>query len=138
MTRIVVVGLVGIHLLVAIWHGGAHTELAIELSPEQNLFVYVGVLLAPIVAAGLVWTRYSSAGLWLFMFSMLASHLFGVYHHYVLVSPDNIGHLPAATDFAHSRFINSAGILALIELLSALVGAFFVGSRYGQSRRHHS
>ena len=138
MTRIVVNGLVGIHLLVAVWHGGAHAELAIALPPEKTLFVYVVVLLAPVVAAGLVWTRYASPGLWLFVLSMLGSHLFGVYHHYVLVSPDNVGHLPAASDIAQSRFIVSAAVLALLELVSALVGAFFLGLQHGQSRRQVS
>jgi hypothetical protein len=63
------------------WHGSAHTHLGIELSTEQTLFVYIIVIIAPVVAAILVWTRYLSTGLWVFFLSMLGSFLFGAYHH---------------------------------------------------------
>ena len=55
--------------------------------------------------------------------------LFGAYHHYVMVSPDNIHHLPTASAEAGYQFTISAGVIALIELASALYGAFCLGSR---------
>lgn len=134
MIKIVITGLVAIHLAASLWHGGAHTQLAITLSPEKNIFVYVVILIAPIVAAGLVWTRYISAGLWVFFLSMLGSLLFGAYHHYVLVSPDNIGHLPDGSPESHARFITSAAVIALLELASALYGAFCLGSDISRRR----
>jgi hypothetical protein len=73
-------------------------------------------------------------GLWVFFLAMLGSFLFGVYHHYVLVSPDNISHLPPGTPQARSRFITSAGLIALIDLAATLYGAFCVGRNYGQTR----
>lgn len=60
MTKIVTSGLVAIHLAATLWHGSAHTQLAITLPPEKNIFVYIVILIAPIGAAGLVWTRYFS------------------------------------------------------------------------------
>ncbi|MEK6405377.1 MAG: hypothetical protein AABN34_00295 [Acidobacteriota bacterium] len=134
MTKIVITGLVVIHLAASLWHGGAHTQLAVTLSPEKNIFVYVVILIAPIVAAFLVWTRYLSAGLWLFFLSMLGSLLFGAYHHYVLVSPDNIGHLPDGSPESHAQFITSAAVIALLELASALYGAFCLGSHISRPR----
>lgn len=134
MTKIVITGLVAIHLAASLWHGGAHTQLAVTLSPEKNIFVYVVILIAPIVAAFLVWTRYLSAGLWVFFLSMLGSLLFGAYHHYVLVSPDNIGHLPDGSPESHARFITSAAAIALLELASALYGAFCLGSHKSRAR----
>jgi hypothetical protein len=122
MTKIVITGLVLVHLAASLWHGGAHTHLGIELSTEQTLFVYIVIIIAPVVAAILVWTRYESMGLWMFFLSMLGSFLFGAYHHYVLVSPDNISHLPPGTPESHSHFITSAGVIALVELASALYG----------------
>jgi hypothetical protein len=65
---------------------------------------------------------------------MLGSFLFGVYHHYVLVSPDNISHLPPGTPKALSRFVISAGLIALIELAASLYGAFCLGRNYGQTQ----
>jgi hypothetical protein len=129
MTNIAITILVAIHLAVAVWHGNAHAELAIALPPEKNAFVIMVILIAPLVAAALVWTRYVLVGLWLFFLSMLGALLFGAYHHYILVSPDNIGHLPHGGADAHSTFIASAGALALLELASALYGAFCLGSR---------
>ena len=136
MTKILITGLVTIHIAVTLWHGSAHTQLAIALSPEKNAFVYVVILIAPIVAGGLVWTRYISIGLCVFFLSMLGAFLFGAYHHYVLVSPDNIGHLPSGSPESHSQFIASAAVIAVFELASALTGAFSLGSRHGQSRTH--
>jgi NADPH:quinone reductase-like Zn-dependent oxidoreductase len=129
MTRITIGVLVAIHLAVGIWHGNAHTALAIALPPAKNAFVILVILIAPVVAASLVWTRYISVGVWMFFLCMLGALLFGAYHHYVLVSPDNIGHLPHGGTDAQSTFIASAAALALLELASALYGAFCLGSR---------
>lgn len=135
MTRFVITGLVAVHLAASVWHGNAHTRLGIDLPAEKTIFVYIVILIAPIVAAALVWTRYISIGLWVFFLSMLGSFLFGAYHHYLLVSPDNIGHLPAGSPEMHSQFITSAGVIALIELASALYGSYCLGMYRSQSRR---
>jgi hypothetical protein len=95
MANIVITVLVAIHLAVNLWHGNAHTELGIALPPGKNVFVIVVILIAPLIAAALLWTRYVLVGLWMFFLSMLGALLFGAYHHYILVSPDNIGHLAA-------------------------------------------
>jgi hypothetical protein len=134
MNKIVITGLVIVHLAASLWHGSAHTRLGIELSTEQTLFVYIIVIIAPVVAAILVCTCYVSMGLWVFFLSMLGSFLFGAYHHYVLVSPDNISHLPPGTPESHSTFVISAGVIALLELASALYGAFYLGTYHAQAR----
>ena len=116
-----------IHLAVATWHGAAHTELAVGLSPAQTVFVYAVIVFAPLVAVGLVWTRHVTPALCLFLAALCGSLLFGVYYHYVFVSPDNIHHLPAGSAAAHGRFASSAALLALIELAAALYAAFALG-----------
>jgi uncharacterized membrane protein len=113
--------------------GGVHTRLGIELSTQQTLFVYLIIIIAPIVAGILVWTRYVSISLWVFFLAMLGSFLFGVYNHYVLVSPDNIRHLPLRTAQSHSHFVTSAAVIAVIELASAVYGAFCLARDYGQT-----
>jgi hypothetical protein len=138
MTRIVITALVVVHLVASLWHGSAHARLGIALPPEKTIFVYVVILIAPIVAAVLVWTRYISIGLWVFFLSMLGALLFGAYHHYVLVSSDNIGHLPIGSPESHSQFITSAAVIALLELASALYGAFCMGSRYARTHAPRS
>jgi hypothetical protein len=131
--RLVVAALAAVHLLVTLWHSGAHSELAIGLPPLKLAYAYAVIVIAPPVAAALLWTRFAGLGLWLFTLSMLGSLLFATYHHYILVSPDNIAHLPEGTAEAHARFISSAGISALLELASALVGAFSIGRRPTES-----
>jgi hypothetical protein len=58
----------------------------------------------------------------------LGALLFGAYHHFVMISPDNIGHLPHGSAEALSTFVATASALALLELASALYGAFCLGS----------
>src|SRR5262245_7670121 len=134
VARVALTVLGAVHLIVAVWHGSAHTELNVTLSPAQNLFVYAVVVLAPLVAMGLLWTRYFGLALWLFLTAMFASLLFGIYYHYVFISPDNIHHLPPGSAAAHERFVLSAAILALIELTSALWAAFVLRSYHRTSR----
>ena len=127
LTASVLTALGAIHLAIAVWHGSAHAELGVGLSTWQNLFVDVVVVLAPLVAIGLLWTRYVGLGLWIFLVAMCGSLLFGTYYHYVYISPDNIEHLPAGSAAAHARFMLSAAILALVELAAALCAAFVLG-----------
>ena len=135
MNKLLVAAVVAVHLAASLWHGNAHTRLAIDLPAAKTLFVFIVILIIPVVAASLVWTRYISVGLWLMFLSMLGSFLFGAYHHFWLVSPDNIGHLPAGSPEAHSQFVTSAGVIALLELAAALYGAYCLGAYRSQSRR---
>jgi hypothetical protein len=70
----------------------------------------------------------------MFFLSMLGSFLFGAYQHYLLVSPDNIHHLPPGAPESLSHFITSAGVIALLELASGLYGAFCLGTYHAQAR----
>ena len=115
-------GLVAVHLAATFWHGNLHSRLSIDLSPRQTLFVIGVIIVAPILAAALVWTRYLSSGLWIFFLSMLGSFLFSVYNHYVMVSPDNIHYLSTASPESNYQFMLSAGVIAwrLDALMSVL------------------
>jgi hypothetical protein len=137
MKRIAVTVLVAIHLVVSLWHGKAHTVLAVALTPAQNAFVILVILIAPLIASLLIWTRHVLPGAWIFFLSMLGALLFGAYYHFVEVSPDHIGHLPAGSAHAHSTFIATAAMLAALELASALYGAFYLRSLLGASARIH-
>lgn len=133
--RIIIVVLVIVHLVASIWHGDAHTRLAIALPPEKNIFVYVVILIAPLVALILVWTRYATIGLWVLALSMVGALLFGAYHHYVMVSPDNIGHLPEGSAEAHSQFTSSAAVIAMLELATSVYAIFCLASRNRRNQR---
>ena len=127
MPKVVIAVLVALHLGATLWHGHAHTVLDVRLPLVKTAFVVVVIIVAPLVAASLMWTRHALAGVWLFFVSMLGALLFGVYHHYVLASPDNVGQLPHGSAEAASSFISSAAVLAVLELTSTIYGAFCLG-----------
>ncbi|HTO08360.1 MAG TPA: hypothetical protein VMR86_15040 [Myxococcota bacterium] len=125
--RPLITALAAVHLAITLWHSEAHTELGIGLPAWKLAYAYAVIVIAPPVAAALLWTRFASWALWLFTAAMVGSLLFATYHHYILVSPDNIAHLPEGAPEAQVRFVVSAGWSALLELASALVGAFYLG-----------
>jgi hypothetical protein len=53
---------------------------------------------------------------------MFGSLLFGVYHHYILVSPDHVAHLPAGD--SQGLFRLTAAAMAVVELAGAGFGAW--------------
>jgi sec-independent protein translocase protein TatC len=137
LTRVAVSTLAAVHLAATIWHGSAHSVLAVTLPPAKNLFVLVVIVILPVLAAALAWTRWIKPAVWLFALSMLAALAFGVYHHYLVVSPDHVAHLPAGSPAAQSRFIWSAGTIAVLEALATLYGALrlrWLGTRAGKAR----
>ncbi len=123
LSRVAVTTLATVHLAVAIWHGSAHSALAVTLAPAKNLFVLVVIVILPVLAAVLAWTRWLKSAVWVFTLSMLAALAFGVYHHYLVVSPDHVAHLPAGSPAAQARFVWSAALLAAVEALATVHGA---------------
>ena len=83
------------HLLVNIAHGVAHGELRVGLPPSGSVFVIVVVLILPLVAMVLVWTAKKRPGLILLSLSMFGSLLFGLYHHFLVASPDHVRSQPS-------------------------------------------
>ena len=112
--------LAAIHLSVVIWHGGAHSTLAVALTPFQNAFVLGVILFAPLLATLLLWTRFEEFALWLYMTAMCASLVFGVYYHYIVVSPDNVYYLPAGSDPVRHHFTYSAAAVAITEAIATV------------------
>jgi hypothetical protein len=126
--KLVTTVLVAVHLVVAIWHGNAHTVLAVALPPAKYAFVIAVIVIAPVIAVALVWTRFAMVGLSLVAISMLGALLFGVYHHFVLISPDNVHHLPAGSPGDQSTFATTAAALAWLELAAVLYGTWCLRS----------
>jgi len=87
---------VAIHALVSGLHGWAHLRLGVALSPFQAIFVALVITAAPIVAAALLWTRHARFGAVLLFASMAGALAFGLYFHYIAISPDHVPHLRGA------------------------------------------
>jgi hypothetical protein len=83
-----------VHAIVVALHGLAHQIIPVPLSLAQSLFVGIVIVLAPVVAAVLVWTPFDRIGSWLFCGSMTGSLLFGIYNHFITISPDHLSQIP--------------------------------------------
>jgi hypothetical protein len=108
------------HLIIALLHGLAHTELGVELSIWQKSYVAIVIVVAPLVAVMLLWTGRARLGLLLLVTSMSGSLIFGGYYHYVAVSADHVSHLPPGD--AQGLFRLTALLLVLTEMFGLIVG----------------
>lgn len=109
------------HLIVTLLHGQAHTRLGVGLSNWQNVYVLAVIVVAPLVALVLAFTRYFRAALWLLLASMLGSLVFGFCYHYIIISPDHVAHLPPGD--ARGLFRITALLLLITEAFGVLVAA---------------
>lgn len=112
------------HLFVTFVHGRAHTELGVGLARWQNAYVIVVILVAPLVALVLSWSRYATAGVWLLLVSMLGSLIFGALYHYIIISSDHVAHLPLGE--ARGLFRVTALLLLITETVGVVVAAMGV------------
>jgi ACR3 family arsenite efflux pump ArsB len=108
------------HLVVSIVHGRAHEGLRVGLSNWQNIYVLTVIVIAPLIAMVLIWTRLARSGLILLVISMAGSLIFGVAYHYVVISPDHVSHIPPGD--AQGLFRTTALLLVLTELFGVVVG----------------
>ena len=109
------------HLIVVLLHGQAHTRLDVRLSNWQQLYVLAVIVLAPLVAFALSFTRYARDGLWLLLASMLGSLIFGACYHYLIISSDHVAHLPSGD--ARGLFRVTAVLLLITETFGVAVAA---------------
>ena len=114
------------HFVVNLLHGQAHTKLGVGLASWQQVYVITVILLAPLVALALSWTRYVRAGMWLLLVSMLGSLIFGAVYHYVIISEDHVAHLPPGD--ARGLFRVTALLLLITEAVGVIVAAMMARS----------
>ena len=109
-----------LHALVSVAHGLAHYGLGINLSSFQSAYVILIISLAPLLAAALLWARRARLGFVILMLSMAGSLVFGLYWHYVAVSPDNVFHLHNGN--LQTLFRSTAALLMVSEASGVAVG----------------
>ncbi|MEM7469412.1 MAG: hypothetical protein AAF387_21380 [Pseudomonadota bacterium] len=125
--RVMVTILVLLHHGIAYHHGAQHTLLAIDMAAWQNAFINGVILVLPLLGVVMLWTPWRRAGAVAVIVGMLGALIFGVVHHYMLVSPDHISHLPAAEGHVHAAFIWTAGAIAMLEGIAAMWAALLAG-----------
>jgi membrane-associated HD superfamily phosphohydrolase len=112
------------HFIVVVFHGQAHTRLGVALSTWQQVYVLTIIVIAPLVALALLFTRYTEAALWLLLASMLGSMIFGILYHFIIISPDHVAHLPAGA--ARGSFRVSAQLLTVTEAIGVAVASIAI------------
>jgi hypothetical protein len=105
--------IVTVHLLVVLGHGKAHSQLRIQPNIWQGTFITVVIVLGPVLATALLWTRLRRIGFVLLSTTMAGSLVFGVAYHFFVPGSDNA--LELHSGHWESLFRTTALWLAVIE-----------------------
>jgi len=119
--KFVIPGIVLLHLGISTIHGLAHQGAMVALNTFGYVYVLVVITVAPLVAAGLLFSRWARMGALLLASSMLESFVFGVWYHFLSATSDNVVEVHGPWSF---MFLWTAIALAIIELTGALLGIF--------------
>jgi hypothetical protein len=120
-----------LNAIVLLAHDSAHRSLGVLLSPWQQAFVYTVIVAGPLIGLLLVLRGRTRQGYVLLLVAMLGSLLFGVYHHFVAVSPDHVSHLPSGD--SQGLFRTTAALMALIQAAGSALAAVAL-ARLGRDR----
>ena len=114
------IAMVVAHLILNFAHGSAHDRLQIGLTPAELDFVWGDILIAPLVAAVLLLTKWRRIGAALLTISMAGAFAFGVYKHFLAAGADNAFGVAAGT--WGTTFLATSFLLALTEALACWAG----------------
>ena len=95
-TRTVLSVVVLVHFVIVTLHGSAHTHLHIDLTPAQMAYVVAVIVLASLIAAALLWTKFWRSGAYLVIVSMLGALVFGGYKHFLSGTNDDVSQVSHA------------------------------------------
>lgn len=112
--------LVVFHFIVVGVHGIAHQIIPVPISALQYLFIVLIITLAPVVAVVMLQNNFSKTGAVLLLCSMLGALIFGIYNHFIVISPDHISQIPA-TSWGQTFKITTV-LLAFSETLGVVIG----------------
>ncbi|MBZ5506665.1 MAG: hypothetical protein LAO78_14495 [Acidobacteriia bacterium] len=101
------------HLAILLWHGAAHSHLAIGTNFWQTVFIALVIFAGPVLALVLFWTRLQQAGTALMGVAMAGSLVFGVVYHFIIAGPDNVNSMNSSG--WGGMFRTTAVLLAVVE-----------------------
>lgn len=114
--------LICLHGLVVVVHAISHAGINVWADLFSSIFIGVVIVIAPLVALYLLYTRWLRWGALLLVLAMLGSLLFGVWEHFVLPGADNIASTQPGVWQLPFRL--TAVLLALIEFAGTFAGVW--------------
>jgi hypothetical protein len=125
-------GIVVAHLAANLVHGAAHSGADVPITVLQNAFVWVVILIGPLVALWLIRTgrRYGGE---LLIATMGGALIFGLVNHFVLESPDHVSQV--ADGPWRLPFQASAALLLVLEAVGVWIGGLVIASKQARARQ---
>ena len=115
------------HAAVVALHSAAHLILNVQASPSQTIFIVAIIMSAPVLSYVLLWRKVKTIGALLLASSMMGSFVFGVYNHFIAISPDHVSHVAMMSPASWAIvFQVTAVLLALTEAVGIGVGALML------------
>lgn len=125
-------GLVVIHLAVNLIHGAAHSGAEVPITVLQNAFVWIVILIGPLVAVWLMRTN-RRFGAELLALTMGGALIFGVVNHFVVDSVDHVSRVTNET--WRLPFQLSAALLLFLEAAGVSIGGAAIVAKQPPSRQ---
>jgi len=119
--RFLSLGVILAHLAISTIHGMAHQGAMVTLTTLGSVYVLVVIMVAPLVAGGLLFTRWARIGALILALSMLGSFVFGGWYHFLSATNDHISQVHGPW---RSTFIGTAIVLAVSEIVGVMIGIF--------------
>jgi hypothetical protein len=125
-------GVVAAHLTVNLIHGAAHSGAEVPTTVLQNAFVWIVILMGPLVALWLIRSdrRFGAEVLALTMGGAL---VFGLVNHFIVDSVDHVSRVTNAT--WRLPFQVSAVLLLLLEVAGVWIAAVAIAAKQPRPRQ---
>ena len=125
-------GLVAVHLAVNLIHGAAHSGADVPITVLQNAFVWIVILIGPLVAVWLMRTN-RRFGAELLALTMGGALIFGLVNHFVVDSVDHVSRVTNET--WRLPFQLSAALLLFLEAAGVWIGGAAIVAKQPPSRQ---
>jgi hypothetical protein len=125
-------GVVVAHLAVNLIHGAAHSGAQVPITALQNAFVWIVILIGPLVALWLIRTnrRYGAE---LLALTMGGALVFGLVNHFVIDSADHVSQVTNET--WRLPFQVSAALLLLLEAAGVGIAGMAIAAKQPRRRQ---
>ncbi len=127
--------IVGVDVVLVAIHALAHLGAGIGLSFAGNVFVAVVIVLAPVLALFLLYSRLAGMGALLLSLSMFGAFVFGVCGHFLLPGADNVLQIPSSV--WRIPFQMTAVLLMVLQAAGTVVGVRYLSAVIRRKKASH-